>query len=70
MGCGRACLAGDNLALAENVRDVLERGVRLSTHARAVEVVVEPDATGLSSRTERGSGGIVEVRLPDGSGAI
>ena len=67
----RALVLDDNLELAENVRDVLERGVRLHDAPGArIEVVVAHDAkTGIRLATERAFDvAIVDVRLPDGSG--
>ncbi|MBL8741319.1 MAG: response regulator, partial [Myxococcales bacterium] len=67
----RVLVLDDNLELAENVRDVLERGVRLSDAPKGrVEVVVAHDAkTGLELAAERAFDvAIVDVRLPDGSG--
>jgi PAS domain S-box-containing protein len=75
----RVLVLDDNLELAENVRDVLERGVRLhesyadlrsDAPQGRVEVVVAHDAkTGLKLAAERAFDvAIVDVRLPDGSG--
>lgn len=65
----RILLLDDNLDLAENVRDVLERARNLS-EGGAPEIVIAHDAkTGLDlARKKPFDVAIVDVRLPDASG--
>lgn len=66
----RVLLLDDNLDLAENVKDVLERSAELAGAEGQVEVVVAHDAqSGLAVARERSFDvAIVDVRLPDAYG--
>ncbi len=66
----RVLLLDDNLDLAENVKDVLERSAEIAGAEGSVEVVVAHDAkSGLSVAAERTFDvAIVDVRLPDAYG--
>ncbi len=67
----RILVVDDNLELAENVRDVLERSQVLGHGGSGLtEVVIAPDAAGglAQAKAQPFDVAIVDVRLPDGSG--